>query len=625
MPQVRAEHGAVEVSGAQSWAYMRIRSRSNRLAVDLPECCRGALRRAVAVATACSPSVACGPHGGVGEGQCDATPAAYEPELRLTCIAPPSVRMLDASDGWTWMPPPPSAYHQVLAAPIAVHLSDDNGDGSIGRGDALDLVFSVYSGTDIEFPGQVIALSGTDGSVLWSVSASGNAVPTGGSGLAAAPLAPGGSPLVIVASNRGLLALDNNGEHAWLSAIPMARHGYGHPAIGDIDGDGYLEVAFGRSVVRANGDIAWIGVRGTGGAAYGSFFADLDQDGRAELIAGNTVYNSDGSIRHAWDEPDGWPAAGDVGNDLQTELFNITSAGTVFAHDQDGQLLWQQTIPGSGGGPPSLADFDGDGRLELAVAGYNTIAVFDGDGTVLWTRDADDQSSGSTGNAAFDFDADGYAEVVYADESSLRIFDGLSGSVQYRHAHKSITAFEYPILADLDHDGSLELVWGQTSAGPDFDRGGLHTVSASDATWTAGVESWRQHALADDQRPGLRAASRTASDALDRENLRLGQLEFSPTCDDSVMALWVAVENSGLAHSREALIELDGGEESLQIGPPRTVDSIVGGGMRWVGPWSIARGSNTTHWRIRLTAQDKRECPIGDRVFEFELPAPLDW
>ena len=100
------------------------------------------------------------------------------------------------------------------------------------------------------------------------------------------------------------------------------------------------------------------------------------------------------------------------------------------------------------GGPPTVADFDGDGRPEIGVAGASAYTVIDldcditdvsGPGCqrtqtfpkgVLWSRSVQDETSNATGSSVFDFDADGAAEVVYADECYLRIYRGADGEVE---------------------------------------------------------------------------------------------------------------------------------------------------------------------------------------------------
>ena len=127
----------------------------------------------------------------------------------------------------------------------------------------------------------------------------------------------------------------------------------------------------------------------------------------------------------------------------------------VRQQDAAGAVLWTSALPGEGGGgPPTIADYDGDGAPEVGVAGRNVYAMFDGDGALVWQRPTQDLSSGITGSAVYDFEGDGLADVVYADETNLWVFSGPDGGVKLQfEAHNSNTLLEYPVIADVDNDG----------------------------------------------------------------------------------------------------------------------------------------------------------------------------
>src|SRR5690606_10940990 len=94
------------------------------------------------------------------------------------------------------------------------------------------------------------------------------------------------------------------------------------------------------------------------------------------------------------------------------------------------------------GGPPTVADFDDDGRPEIGVAGGYSYAVFDmnrpgedvpagsvpadpGAGQLFmrWSQETQDLSANASGSSVFDFQGDGAAEVIYADECYVRAYD----------------------------------------------------------------------------------------------------------------------------------------------------------------------------------------------------------
>ena len=71
------------------------------------------------------------------------------------------------------------------------------------------------------------------------------------------------------------------------------------------------------------------------------------------------------------------------------------SGGRVWLIEHDGSVKWGPVfIPGGGaGGPPTVADYDNDGDVEIGVAGARRYAVFETDGTLKWAAVTQDVSS----------------------------------------------------------------------------------------------------------------------------------------------------------------------------------------------------------------------------------------
>ncbi len=256
-----------------------------------------------------------------------------------------------------------------------------------------------------------------------------------------------------------------------------------------------------------------------------SFAADIDLDGRKEVIAGNTVYAADGSPIWTFEFPlsssncgggrcDGFDAVGNFDTDSKAEVV-IVHQGDVWLVDDNGSQLAHFVIPGGGeGGPPTVADFDGDGYPEVGVASAHYYAVFDteccdtlpdclstpSDATqcaaeagVRWKVPNNDSSSRVTGSSVFDFDGDGQAEVVYNDERRFRIFSGPDGQVLYEEPNCSHTRLEYPIIADVDNDGNAEIVFIENRWGSGCGHGVEIWGDASDR-WVPTRRIWNQHA-----------------------------------------------------------------------------------------------------------------------------------
>src|SRR5690606_17508249 len=138
------------------------------------------------------------------------------------------------------------------------------------------------------------------------------------------------------------------------------------------------------------------------------------------------------------------------------ELVVVGFNGSVFVRQVDGQTRFRMETSGLAGGPPVVADIDGDGRMEFASGGFDTLSVFDLDCTTLFfNQQGCERGSGQarqngvvwqartqgarSGVAVFDFDGDGRSELVYADQCFMRVYDGLSGDVLFSTPRMSTT------------------------------------------------------------------------------------------------------------------------------------------------------------------------------------------
>ena len=383
---------------------------------------------------------------------------------------------------WTWSGSPGAPTHnQVMMQPIVVPLTDDNGDGVIDERDVPDIVFNTYAGSSYGTDGVLRAIAGDgSGEILAVVDAALRTVP--GSGIAAADL--DGDTLVEFVTchqSQQAMALEHDGTLKWLaSGGPVCR--YAAPAIADLDLDTVPEVLVRRGVLRGpDGTVLWndpVDTASLPEADY-STAANIDADPELEVVAGTTAYDHDGTV--LWDHglPSGYPAVGDLDLDGRPDVVLVQSLGaagdwTTRGHwvlalrGADGTTLWgpvdvNQGVatpsgPG-GGGPPTISDFDGDTRPEVAAAGGYGYVVFNGeDGSPLWFTATVDLSSRVTGSSVFDFEGDGAAEVVYADEHNLHIYDGRSGTELFRACNCSGTLWEYPVIVDVDNDDHAEIV-----------------------------------------------------------------------------------------------------------------------------------------------------------------------
>ncbi len=432
----------------------------------------------------------------------------------------------------------------VVMTPVVANLTDDNGDGIIDTRDIPDIAFVSYRYREdgcCNSPGILRVVSGRcgeDGHLIEHFSIN-SPVLDNSAGLAIGDIDGDGVPdIVAMKRSSGTVAYDNMGNVKWESPHPQGSDNYTavQPAIVDLDGDGIAEILVGRVVLCGlTGLIKWRGVGGLGINGFlgpMSLAADINLDGRPEVIAGNTVYRADGLLLWQFDFPsassrcraseqgrpcDGYAAVGDFDDDPEAEIV-IVRAGDVWILNHDGTLLAKLEIPVDNcgyneGGPPTIADFDGDGRAEIGVAGADFYVVFDLDCCdelphcpgipqgedyceapgIRWSFPTDDCSSRVTGSSVFDFDGDGRAEVVYNDERYFRIFDGMDGTVLVEIPNRSHTRLEYPIIADVNNDGNANIVFIENSNVIGNLNRGIHVWGDGEDRWVPTRRIWNQH------------------------------------------------------------------------------------------------------------------------------------
>jgi hypothetical protein len=285
------------------------------------------------------------------------------------------------------------------------------------------------------------------------------------------------------------------------------------PLFADLRGDGSAQVIVGTTVIDAlTGEVIADGSTSsrahngleTWGAAV---VADLDGDGTLELLTGDCAWKVDfdeGALVEYWcnDEfGNGIPAVADIvrsgGREGLPEVAVVRNGVLRILDGQSGETLHAIDVPGGGaGGPPNIADFDGDGTVEIGLPGIQCYSVFDlacleeseepgacerptfpdctpgaplpdgcrvdpcddpaltggaGNG-VLWSIEVQDRSQ-TTGSSVFDFQGNGRSEVVYNDECRLLVLDGRTGQPHISRINTTRTATEYPLVVDVNGDG----------------------------------------------------------------------------------------------------------------------------------------------------------------------------
>ena len=433
--------------------------------------------------------------------RCD-DPEADPDNCVETCEFQPEPGQLDTAVKWQWGLLDAGAYpdhSDVWATPTVARIYDANCDDKIDLNDPPNLVF--VSGwaneTCCSCGGEAIStcktgvlrmLDGKTGQEIWTLD---HGAPTdvGFAGMSVALGDVTGDGFLEIAAMNGdgyPVLVDRNGTVLSVADQPVpdssGTFGWGGGlALGDMNGDGSPELAYGASVYGTAGGVLthlWNGANGSGGGHTQalSYMVDLTGDGNLELQAGNTVYDANGGV--VWyrdDLSDGFTAVGDLDEDGAPEVVLVVNQVWVLEGSTGATELGPVPIPGNYvGGPPTVADFDGDGSPEIGVAGGQAYVVYNpnyGTSTLetVWQHDTKDTSSARTGSSVFDFEGDGRAEVVYSDECFLRVLDGQTGGLRFAAPNTTFTATEALIVADVDGDAHAEIVRVSNSANWDCD------------------------------------------------------------------------------------------------------------------------------------------------------------
>lgn len=445
------------------------------------------------------------------------------------------------------------AYDDVVMTPVVMNLTDDNGDTQVTLDDIPDIAFVSYRLQEdgcCNVNGVLRVVSGgcDAGGVLADHLAIGAAeieADTGiaglwldnSGGLAVGDIDGDGSPDIVgMLNGGGTIAFARTGHVLWVNRTHPSgadRLAGVQPAIANLDGLGTPEVIVGRIALHGgDGTLAWQGTAGLGTNGFMgpvSTVGDLGLDGALDVLAGGTAYGATGTPLWTYDFPtaitatncqsqgypcDGFTATGNFDADDQGELV-VVRAGTVYLLNHDGTPMEvggapvRITLPvddcaKNEGGPPTVADFDGDGQPEIGVAGADYYLVADleclmtprpaqcSDPGIRWKVANADCSSRVTGSSVFDFDGDGRAEVVYADEVSFRALDGRDGSERLRIANHSHTRLEMPIVADVDNDGNAEIVFVENANGGGTTQG-IRVYGDATDSWASTRRVWNQH------------------------------------------------------------------------------------------------------------------------------------
>jgi hypothetical protein len=307
-----------------------------------------------------------------------------------------------------------------------------------------------------------------------------------------------GSPF-INSGQHGLMVWFGDGSGSW-SLVQTGDFGYGGVALGDVNGDGFMDAAYGMHHDYSGKDLGdqilevalgdgtgtswtpWDDGLATNGETWGMFATDLgdvDEDGDLDVgsisfgcCAGIHVYlnNGDGTWAQSFGFLGGNSsmdfAFGDVDGDGHLDFAASHGNGSVWLGDgtggftlADGNLpapTWRTGV--------SIGDVNDDGRDDLAFIASGGLDV--------WTRGADgvwvDLSGSLPASGGFertqiaDMDLDGHGDIVALSEDVVVVYRG-DGSGGWSEAATFPTEEACDTAAlragsDADHNGKPDIV-----------------------------------------------------------------------------------------------------------------------------------------------------------------------
>lgn len=316
-----------------------------------------------------------------------------------------------------------------------------------GRGGIFDLTLADFDGDGQEEvltghkEGYVFVLSGLDGKVVWQYH-SGTQMGSWQFPIAA-DLDGDGRPEVLVSDLEGwVTCLSHEGRLKWRTQTDPCE--VSTPAVGDIDGDGRPEVVYGTQTRHV------VALDAMGGLLWDAFvpplhvgrtiplIADLDRNGEAEIYTMSSMLAKDGGVislngkdgRVRWTGPTETNVYhGRSITRFQDGTFGILvgdKANSVAAFQADGARRWRVDVSGRGIWlPPTVADLDGDGKLEAVITTRDLAP--DGSGNCWYVLDADTGEAlaastvqgGHGGASIADVDGDGKLEVLLSSRKGV--------------------------------------------------------------------------------------------------------------------------------------------------------------------------------------------------------------
>ncbi|MCA9581673.1 MAG: VCBS repeat-containing protein, partial [Myxococcales bacterium] len=408
----------------------------------------------------------------VDVGRCLALPPSCDPQAGVTeecintaCEFKPEAENLNATMQWWWGPDEVGLASQpakispekidVWSTPTVGRIFDANCDGEINELDPPSLVF---------MSGDVTQGTGNNGTYCSDTEAR--------------------------SCRRSVLRVVSGvtGEEIWsqAKAEPTSMGFVGtSPALGDIDGDGkldivamtgegYMVVFAGDGTVLMKSDQPFAVPNDSFGWGGGIFIGDMDRDGFPEVGYNTDVWTSKGgALTYLW--KGGGATAGGSNKEALAFFADVTGDADLelvtgrAIYDVAGTRLWRRDGNHPEGaltdGFPGVADFDKNGKPEVVLVTNRQVYLLDGDNgnTVAGPVTLGDSGDGGPPTVA-DFDGDGFPEIGVAQKDNYFMLKpdlamGTIAIVWTAPNHDQSSSKTGSTVFDFEGDGTAEVVY----------------------------------------------------------------------------------------------------------------------------------------------------------------------
>ena len=272
-----------------------------------------------------------------------------------------------------------------------------------------------------------------------------------------------------------LVCVDNTGQLKWSYTEEIATYSHFYtPCIVNTDNDDFLEV------ITAYNTGKLMCFNYTGGKMWeyeispfipskifnsAPSIGDLDGNGELEIVINCATYTAciDLEGNEKWLNSGGEERGYIMGiSNLDSNFSNLEVLVSDFSNNiiclnYAGEQMWSKTLSGSFGGYINFVDFNKDGIYEILSLTSNLIIQYlSNEGDIIWSYDEIVDECNGFGLCVADVDGDSELEILFLRHTSILVCLDETGDTEWSISKPA--DYEGPILvADIDRDNIFEL------------------------------------------------------------------------------------------------------------------------------------------------------------------------